>query len=277
MTTISAQLVNQLREKTGAGLMDCKKALVEAAGSIDEAVEIIKKKGLKIAAAKSSRDSKEARIFVKESADFTKLAVVQISSETDFVALNENFQKFGQDLAEQLFKHGEDYWAKELEAGGKIHSLLLQKIQELGENIKIIEGKFISGKYLGYYLHNTLRLLTVVEADVAANTGERLFETLKDLSMHIAANRVEALHESDIPEKLLQSEIAMFEEKAKDKPKEIKDKVVAGQVQKFKREILLGLQPFLKDQSVTVDQWIKSQEEALKLKFEITKFYKIVV
>ncbi|PCE69066.1 translation elongation factor Ts [Salinivibrio sp. YCSC6] len=259
MATVTAALVKELRERTGAGMMECKKALVEANADIEVAIENMRKSGAAKAAKKAGRVAAEGVILVKESEG--KAAIVEINCETDFVAKDANFAAFANQVAETALAEGLEIDAlKE-----KFEQQRAELVAKIGENMDIRRVSFIEGAKVGSYRHGD-RIGVVV----AANADE---ETIKHVAMHIAASKPEYVNPEDVPadvvekEKQIQVDIAM----QSGKPAEIAEKMVVGRMKKFTGEISLTGQAFVMDPAQTVGQMLKEKGA------EVTNFIRFEV
>ncbi len=262
---ISAALVKELRERTGSGMMECKKALVEAGGNLDAAIEIMRKAGLAKADKKSSRTAAEGRISVRNSADGKSAVVLEINCETDFVAKNEDFIAFSGEVAQCILDSGastvEEVLASPLAgAGVSVDERRKELIAKLGENINVrrFERYASPNGLVASYLHGT-RIGVLVEftgGDPALG---------KDIAMHVAASRPVCVDESGVPADLIAKEKDIYLAQAAEsgKPANIVEKMVEGRVKKFLGEITLVGQPFVKDPDQTVGALLKARGAAV--------------
>ena len=255
---ISASMVRALRERTGAGMMDCKRALQETGGDIDAAVDEMRKSGVTKAASKAGRIAAEGMIALKVDEKNGAAVLLEVNCETDFVARDENFQAFSAQLADALMQRAPDgpeaLAALPLEEGGtlSVEQARQQLVARLGENVTIRRFERVrqnGAGCLGVYLHG-VRIGVVVELSVAQP------ELAKDLAMHVAAANPLCVAEQDLPETLLEKEreIHLAQARASGKPEAIIEKMVAGRVEKFVRESALSGQPFVKDPDTTIAQ-----------------------
>ncbi|MCZ6749305.1 MAG: translation elongation factor Ts [SAR324 cluster bacterium] len=268
---IAAAKVMELRSLTGAGMMDCKRALEESGGDLEKAGEYLRKTGIAIAAKKASRDTNEGGIAVAFSGDGKSAAMVQLACETDFVALNEEFQRMLGVLTQQALERGGDDFVEQplLSGEGTVGETLTAAIGKMGENIRLIDAKrlVLEGEgAIGGYVHSNgkIGVLLALGADSAVD-GARLEMLTKDLSMHIAASPVSALTEEEIDpaEVEKEKEILVAQAKESGKPDEIVDKMVAGRLKKFVQENTLVSQAFVKDPDKTVAQVLKEAGQEL--------------
>ncbi|PZN77515.1 MAG: elongation factor Ts [Candidatus Methylumidiphilus alinenensis] len=258
---ISAALVKDLRERTGSGMMECKKALVEAGGDIEAAVEIMRKSGLAKADKKSSRTAAEGRISVKTSADSKIAVVLEINCETDFVAKNDDFIAFADAVAESLLVSDavtlDDALALSLVDGnGSIEERRRELIAKLGENINVrrFERYESSNGLIASYLHGTRIgvLVEIIGGDIALG---------RDIAMHVAASKPVCVDESGVSAELIAKEKDIYSAQAAEsgKPADIIEKMVGGRIKKFFGEITLLGQPFVKDPDQTVGALLKAK------------------
>ena len=248
MQNITASMVKELREITGAAMMDCKKALTECQGDAEAAKELLRKKGQTIASKKSSRDTKEGGISIKMVGDSASL--IKIACETDFVARNENFRQFLDDLAEQAIETGYDNFMETKSRKGAIKDQFIATIAKLGENTVFLEGqvwKASDKAQIGAYVHSNYKIGVMVELVADKDIDKEKSQVLaKDIAMHIAASKVEAIREEDVDPAVLEKERNFLIEQAKEsgKPENIIGKMVDGRMNKYKKEICLLYQPF---------------------------------
>jgi len=237
--------ITELRERSGAGMMDCKKALEEANNDIEAALEILRKKGEAKAAKKAERATSEGLIAIKE--DENKLALVAIACETDFVSRNQDFIDAVQNYADKLFEMGEEAfksWAEE--------DIKKELVIKIGENIKLVAAKIYqkAGKNVGQYIHSNKKIAAVV----VMNGGEA--ELARDIAMHATAMSPEYLAPEDVPAEVIEKEKEIYREQLKqeDKSEEIIEKILQGKINKFYEENCLLKQEFIKDDKKKVEQ-----------------------
>lgn len=249
---ITAAMVKELRERSGAGMMECKKALVETNGDLEAAVEHLRKTGLAKADKKASRVAAEGKIVMAQSDDKRKVAMIEINCETDFVAKDDNFGKFADAVSEAVLNAGttdaQAIGQLNLDSGDSVENTRQALVAKIGENVQIrrAEIKETDGT-LGAYLHGS-RIGVIVELE----GGDE--ELAKDLAMHVAAINPQFVDESQVPADVLSKEKDILVAQAQDsgKPAEIIEKMVQGRLRKFLAEITLVGQPFVKDGDVTV-------------------------
>lgn len=259
---ITAALVKELRERTGSGMMECKKALVESNGDIDQAIEAMRKSGLAKADKKSDRVAAEGIIAIESTADNKQAVMLEVNSETDFVAKADDFIEFVNQVAkvtlEQQPADLDALMALPLTAGGdSIDTVRQSLIAKIGENIQVRRFTVMSVEegVIGYYRHGD-RIGTMVSV-----TGGDM-ALAKDVAMHVAASRPQAISAADLPVELLDKERDIVATQAKDsgKPEAIIEKMVEGRMKKFVNEISLLGQAFVKDPDLTVEKLLKQSD-----------------
>jgi elongation factor Ts len=248
-------MVKELRERTGAGMMECKKALVETDGDIDGAIEHLRKSGQAKADKKASRVAAEGLVVVK--ANGSKAVVVEVNSETDFVAKDENFLAFVDAVADAALASGQadiDAFASDSLADGRsVDGARTELVTKVGENITVRRIAQISGSGpIAHYTHGAR-----IAAVVSLEGGDA--ELARDIAMHVAATNPSCIDESGVPAATLENERRILTEQAQDsgKPEEIIEKMVNGRVAKFLKEITLLGQPFVKDPDISVAKLLK--------------------
>ena len=265
---ITASMVKELRERTGAGMMECKKALVEADGDLDAAAEALRKAGAAKADKKASRVAADGRVVIKQ--DGSKAVVVEVNSETDFVAKDENFIAFAEAVADVVLASGEtDVAALATQAIGDttVEAARTELVQKVGENISVRRAQIIEAAGpLGFYTHGAR-----IGAVVALDGGDE--DLARDIAMHVAAINPVCIDESGVPAETLETEKRIFTEQAEasGKPAEIIEKMVTGRVAKFLKEITLVGQPFVKDPDVSVGKLLKGADASVVsfVRFEV--------
>ena len=259
---ITADLVKQLREKTGAGMMDCKKVLTETDGDMEKAAELLRERGIAKAAKKSSRVAAEGLVAAYVSEDKKVGSVVEVNSETDFVAKNEEFRAFVNDIAKQVATKNpatveELLSQKYLDTESTVQEVLTSKIATIGENMSVRRfARYEAQGLVESYIHGDGKIAVLVNFE----KGE---ETLaKDVCMQIAAAKPEYLSREEVPAEAVQKEMEILKVQAMNegKPAEIAEKMVQGRIGKFYSEICLLDQEFVKDASMKVGDLIKSKD-----------------
>jgi elongation factor Ts len=253
--SISASMVKELRERTGAGMMECKKALVETGGDLDAAAEHLRKSGQARADKKASRVAADGRIVV--AAEGNKAVIVEVNSETDFVAKDENFMAFSDAVAAAALAAGttdvEALSAEALPDGRTVELARTELISKVGENIGVRRIAIVeSDSVLASYTHGAR-----IGAVVALDGGDEVLA--RDIAMHVAASNPTCIDETGVPAETLENEKRILTEQALDsgKPAEIVEKMVLGRINKFLKEITLVGQPFVKDPDVSVGKLLK--------------------
>ena len=265
---ITAQLVKDLREKTGAGMMDCKKVLTETDGDMEKAIELLRERGIAKAAKKSSRVAAEGLVDAYVSEDGKVGAIVEVNSETDFVAKNAEFHEFVKEVAKIVAeKNPADVDAlleETYESEGKsVKDVLTDKIAKIGENMTV--RRFVRYETDGFvetYIHGNGKIAVIVDMAKGDHTAA------KDVCMQIAAARPEYLNEAEVPQERLDKEMEILKAQAMNegKPEAIAEKIVQGRIGKFYSEICLLDQEFVKDPSIKVGDLVKNKNA------EVVKF-----
>lgn len=278
MSNISAAMVKELREITGAGMMDCKKALTESSGDFEAAKEILRKKGQAIANKKSSRETKEGAIYIAEAVQ--KAALVKIACETDFVAKNDQFKDFIKSISEQALETGTQDIMDKTGSNGPIKEQFIEIISKLGENIVFLEGEVWEAPenaVVGCYTHTNSKIGVMVDlgADKAVDNNA-LNDIARNLAMHIAASQVEAVREDELDPEVVEKERKFLIEQAKEsgKPENIIEKMVEGRMGKFKKEICLLYQAYVKEPDKTIEQYLADAGKGLGATLTVNRFYK---
>lgn len=256
--TISTKDIAELRARTGAGMMDCKKALEEAQGDMDLAGEILRKKGIAKAEKRAGRDAAQGLVVIESSADGSTGAMIELNSETDFVARNESFQALAKRLAEHALASSpvgveRDAFLAETLDGKSIDETIKQASGTIGEAISLKRvAKF--GGTVGEYRHFNAQVGVLVE--LAGATGDAAVAMAREVALHIASADPIAVNTTDIPAELLDRERRIAEEQvaAEGKPEAIRAKIVEGKVKKFAAERALMEQPFVKDEAQSIAQ-----------------------
>lgn len=263
---ITASLVKELREKTGVGMMDCKKALNHSEGDFEKAIVYLREKGLAAISKKSDRDTKEGNIFIATDSAGQKAVILEVNCETDFVATNTDFAQFGNTLAQSALTQGissAEALTGSVINGKNYSELLSEAILKLGENITLKQLNTISAAQIASYVHMNGKIGVVVGFAKAIDA-----ELGRDIAMHIAASAPQYLNQSQVPAEELEKEKDIIRNQAinEGKPAEIAEKMVAGRIQKFYKDICLLDQAFVKDNEQTVAKVVGQSE--------ITGFYR---
>jgi elongation factor Ts len=256
---ITAALVKELRERTGAGMMECKKALVEMDGDIEAAIEHMRKTGMAKADKKAGRAAAEGLVAIKTSDDNKTAVMVEVNSETDFVAKGDDFKAFVDSIADLVLKEQpadiDTLLSSSLPSGETVEDKRKAMIAKLGENMTVRRFEIINaqGQVASYSHGSKIGVLVDVEGGDA--------ELGKDLAMHIAASKPVCVDESSVPQEELDKEKEIYTAQAQDsgKPADIIEKMVQGRLKKFLKEITLLGQPFVKDPDQTVEKLLKDK------------------
>ncbi|MDB4822753.1 translation elongation factor Ts [Candidatus Pseudothioglobus singularis] len=262
---ITAALVKELRDRTGAGMMDCKKALVETNADLEAAIDLMRASGAAKAAKKAGRVASEGLVNVTISDDNKQAAILEVNSETDFVTKGSAFIDFVDSLGRLALKNKpesvESFLDQKLDSGETVDEARENIIAKIGENISVRRVQIISTEtgILGAYKHgDRIAVLTVLASQDSA--------LAKDVAMHIAASRPECISEDQLSEELLEREKAIFIEQAREsgKPDNIIEKMIVGRMKKFVNEVTLYGQSFVKDPDVTVGELVKSNNSKVE-------------
>ena len=266
MTTITASEVNKLRQMTGAGMMDCKNALVETNGDFEAAVDFLRKKGAKIAAKRADREATEGCVIAMTNDARTTGVIVLVSCETDFVAKNENFVAMAKNIATvALENQPADVDAlKALTIDGvSIADRLMEEVAKIGEKIDVTKYELVQGANVVSYIHGANRMGVLVEMNNAANDANHTAG--KDVAMQIAAMNPVAVNRDSVDAKTIERELEIGREQARaeGKPEAMIDRIADGKLQKFFKESTLLAQDFVKDGSMTIEKYLSGVEPGL--------------
>lgn len=266
---ISASDVKKLREMTGAGMMDCKAALNEAAGDFDKAIEILRKKGQKLSVKRADREATEGAVIALVSDDHKRGVVIKLSSETDFVAKNEGFISLARQFAELALKHfpatREELLAIPFE-GVTIGDKVTEQVGVIGEKIELASYERLEAEMVAPYIHmgNKAGVLVGFNKSVPGQ-----FETLRSVAMQVAAMKPIAVDKDNVPQEVIskeieiRTEVAMNDPKNAGKPKELLEKIAQGSLNKFFQEVTLLNQDFVKDGGKKVGEYLKTLDKEL--------------
>ncbi|MBO6233137.1 MAG: elongation factor Ts [Clostridia bacterium] len=263
---VTAQLVKELREKTGAGMMDCKKVLTETDGDMEKAIDLLRERGIAKAAKKSGRVAAEGLVEGYISADGKIGAIVEVNSETDFVAKNEEFKSFVADVARQVVEKNpatvEDLLAQEsiAVAGKTVNEVLIEKIATIGENLNIRRfARFEAEGLVEKYIHGDGKIAVLV------NMKKGTSEVAKDICMQIAAARAEFVTRDQVPADRVEKEKEILKAQTMNegKPEAIAERIVEGRINKFYGEICLVEQEFVKNPDIKVEQLLKEKDSEI--------------
>lgn len=273
---ITAQEVNKLRQMTGAGMMDCKKALTEAEGDFDKAIDILRKKGQKVSASRADREATEGAVFVKTNDSNTEGILIALNCETDFVGKNEEFLALGSAILDAAFAHSPA--TKEELMKLKLGSLTIEEkitemVGKIGEKIEVSEYVSLKGEAVVPYIHAGNKLGVLVALKNVNGTDVQ--EAGKDVGMQIAAMNPVAVDSDGVDQTIIEKEIEIGKEQAlaEGKPENIVDKIAQGKLQKFFKDNTLLNQPFVKDNSLSVSKYLDSVNSGLT----VTEFKRVSI
>jgi len=266
---ISASDVNKLRQQTGAGMMDCKKALTETNGDFEAAIDFLRKKGAKVAASRQDRESNEGVVIARASADGKFGVIIELNCETDFVAKNAEFVAFGNQIANAAVEHKpatiEELNAISIDVDSTmspISEVIIEKTGKIGEKIGVSKYEVVEAEKVIAYIHGNFRLgvLVGLSADVAAAD-----EAGKDVAMQIAAMNPVAIDKDGVDATTIERELAIAKDqiRAEGKPEEMVEKIAAGKLNKFYKDSTLLNQEFVKDPSKNIAQYLSGVEKGL--------------
>lgn len=263
---ITASDVNKLRQKTGAGMMDCKKALEEANGDFELAIELLRKKGAKIAANRQDRDAKEGLVMAKVTADNTRAVLVVVNCETDFVAKNEDFQQFANTVAQIALDKAptnvEALKTQSFNSDITIGDKLMEQMGKIGEKIDASYYESISAPMVIGYNHPGNRLACIVGFSKAVEV-----EVAKDIAMQVASMNPVSIDKDDVDPKILERELEIARETTRQegKPENMIEKIALGKLNKFYAECTLLNQEFIKDSKLNIRQYLEKVDKELKV------------
>lgn len=270
--TITAAEINKLRQATGAGMMDCRKALTESNGDFEAAIDWLRKQGQKVAAKRSDREAKEGVVLAKTTADNKTGYITCVSCETDFVSKNADFIAFAQSIMDAALANNVQT-AEELNNtevnGTRVSDLINDKLAAIGEKIELSKFERVDAPYVASYIHGANRMGVLVGmSEEAADAG-------KDLAMQIAAMSPWAVDQAGIPAETIEREkaIAIEQIKAEGKPADMAEKIAAGKLNKFFKDNTLLGQAFVKDAGQSVEAYLKSVNPNLK----VTEFKRVAL
>lgn len=266
MAQIKAADVAKLRKMTGAGMMDCKKALTEAEGDFDKAVELIRERGQAIANKRADRDAKEGAVISKVSADGKKGVIISLNCETDFVAKNEDFVKFAYRIVDLALNNNPENLDAVLNLdidGKKVADKIIEQSGVIGEKIELSYFETVNSEYVQAYIHPGNKLATLV-----GFTQEGIdSQVYKDVAMQIAAMDPVAVDKDDVPQDIRDEEFKIGREMARNegKPEQMLDRIAEGRLNKFFKERTLLNQEFVKDNKQTIRQYLQAQNKDLSV------------
>lgn len=265
MSAISAADVKKLRDQTGAGMMDCKKALTEAEGDFEKAIEILRKKGQKLSLKRAEREAKEGVVYALVSDDQKKGVVVKLSCETDFVAKNEDFVNLTKQMAEialaTMPADLEGLLGQDID-GITIQEKVIEQVGKIGEKIELAAYEHIEAPLVTSYIHMGYKAGVLV----GLNQGEASHaDAGRDVAMQIAAMRPVAVDKDGVDQSVIDKEIEIGKDQARQegKPEQLLEKIAMGKLNKFYKENTLLAQAFVKDSKMSVDQYLKQKDKDL--------------
>ena len=275
---ITAQQVNELRKKTGAGMMDCKKALTEADGDIEKAIEILRKKGAAVASKRAERSANEGLIVTKISDDRKHGAIAEVNCETDFVAKNNDFVNLSNDVIEAVFSTQSVTVDELLEKNSSLKEKVIEVLGKVGEKVEIsrIAYEEAPNGILVDYIHMGSKLGVLIKFDNVTESAEEIYLLGKDIAMQVAAMNPLSVHREDIPKETIEKEIEIYKEIARKegKPEQILEKIATGKLNKFYQENCLAEQSYIKDNSKSVGDLIKEFNTKYNSKVKIALFHR---
>ena len=258
MSNITAADVNKLRKSTGAGIMDCKKALVEANGDFNLAIENLRKKGQKIAAKRADRESSEGAVIARINSEYNSGVIISLNCETDFVGKNESFVSLAFRIAELALEvnNKEELLKSEFESM-TVQEKLIEQTGVIGEKLEIGSFEKINSSYVGSYIHAGNKIATIVGL---SNKFDNSIDVAKNLCMQAAAMNPVALNEDGVSKEVIEKEIEIAKEqlRSEGKPEEMLENIAKGKLKKFFKENTLINQAFIKDNKISVNDYIKS-------------------
>lgn len=258
---VTAELVNQLRKKTGAGMMDCKKALIEANGDIDKAIEILRKKGAAVAAKRAEKTASEGLVLTKISDDKSYGTILEINCETDFVAKSDDFVKLAETVLQAAHQNKTGSVAELVESDSNLKNMINDVLGKVGEKIEVsrfANESAANGIVVGY-IHLGSRLGVLVRFDDVDGKKDEFDDISKDIAMQIAAMNPICVSREEVPKATIEKEIDIYKELAKKegKPEQMLDKIATGRLNKFYQENVLLEQAFIKDNSKSVSDLLR--------------------
>jgi elongation factor Ts len=265
MGKITASEVNKLRKMSGAGIMDCKNALVESNGDFDLAIEILRKKGQKVAAKRAERESSEGAVIAKVDSDCSNGVVISLNCETDFVAKNDGFISLANEFAELALQNNslEEFLNSKIDSM-TVSEKLIQQTGVIGEKLVIGSFEKLSASYVGKYIHAGNKIATLCGF---SNSVEGIEEIAKDVAMQAAAMNPIALDENGVDQTTIDKEIEIAKDQLRQegKPEAILDNIAKGKLKRFFKDNTLVNQAFIKDSKLSVAKYVKSNNPDLKV------------
>lgn len=279
---VSMEMIKELKDKTGAGIVDCKKTLEETGGDMDKSVEILRKKGMAKADKKAGREAKEGTILLRVSPDNKKGVVVKINCETDFVAKTDNFQRFAGEVADLIFSKGYKFTG---ELPADVEDLRKGAIAILGENILVSEWAWIeNASWLYGYVHRDkygVKVVAMIDFKASAHVADdaESEEFMKNIAMQVTSMDPAAVNKESIPQDLLAKEKEIYAEEAKasGKPAAVIEKIIEGKLKKFYEENVLLEQTFVFDEEKKIKDLIADYSKAKNVTVSVESFVRIAI
>ena len=275
---ITAAQVNELRQKTGAGMMDCKKALTEAEGDFEKAIEILRKKGAAVASKRAEKTANEGLVLTKISEDKESGVMVEVNCETDFVAKSADFVNFANEVLDAVFTLSPASVSELLEKSAKVKDLQIEVMGKVGEKIEVsrlaIENS--PNSMVLDYVHLGSKLGVLIKFENAPKDKNAFSEIGKDIAMQVAAMKPICVYREEVPKDIIEKEIDIYKELARKegKPEQILDKISQGRINKFYQENCLVEQAFIKDNTKSVGDLLKEFNSKQGTQIEISLFHR---
>ncbi|MCJ7552682.1 MAG: translation elongation factor Ts [Ignavibacteriaceae bacterium] len=274
--SITAAQVNELRQKTGAGMMDCKKALTEADGDFEKAIDILRKKGASVAAKRAEKSANEGMVETKVSDDGKFAAIVEVNCETDFVAKSSDFVGLTNAVLQTVFSNKISNVDDLLNSSSEVKSKLIEVMGKVGEKVEIsrVTTESADNGLLVDYVHMGSKLAVLVKFDNVTSGSEELLKIGKDIAMQVAAMRPLCVYREEVPADIIEKEMEIYKELARKegKPEQILEKIATGRLNKFYQENCLSEQAFIKDNTKTVSNLIDEFNKKNQTQTKITLF-----
>lgn len=267
MGKISAAEVKKLRNQTGAGMMDCKKALTETGGDFDQAIEVLRKKGQKVAAKRADRESSEGVTIARVNDDRKKGIIISLNCETDFVAKNDDFVKLASQLADLAlhFDSKEKFLNSKFDENLSVKQKLTEQTGVIGEKIEIGDFRVLEAEFVGYYIHANNKIAVIAGLSKDVDQAE---EAAKEVAMQAAAMNPLALNEDEIPQDVVNKEIEIAKDtlRQEGKPEEMLDKIAEGKLKRYFKDNTLVNMAYIKDNKKSLSDFMKTYDKDLKIK-----------
>lgn len=276
--SITAKQVNELRKKTGAGMMDCKKALTEANGDMEKAIELLRKKGTSVAAKRADKLANEGLIVTKISDDKKRGSIVEINCETDFVAKSKEFVELANNIIDVVFRTQPSSVGELLKKNSSLQEKITEALGKIGEKIEIsrLVNEEVSNGVIIDYIHMGSKLGVLLKFDDAESSYDELYTLGKDIAMQVAAMNPISVYREEIPKEIIDKEIEIYKEIAlkEGKPEQILEKISTGKLNKFYQENCLSEQSFIKDNSKSVNDLIDEFNTNHHTEAKISRFHR---